>query len=108
MFFYLNSNNTNRINYCNGKHIFITFVFLNIFLGCIYYINKQEIISNKRLSRSSNETYNAIEFIQNTLANEYNQDDLIQFYAHVKNEYSLGLKCTRKPRITFNLTIADR
>jgi hypothetical protein len=71
-------------------------------------MKKQEIISNtalnKLLYRSPNETYNAIEFIQNTLANEYNQDDLIKFYAHVKQEYSLGLKCTRKSMIISNLT----
>jgi hypothetical protein len=107
----LNPNN-NRVRYFNGKRFFVIVLFINTFLGCIYYIHEQKeqvIVRNPKPTKILNNTFNqekynqylikpnkAIKFIQNILENEYNQDDLIKFYNHVQKEYSLGLKCTRK------------
>jgi len=109
----LNSNN-NRASYFNGKRFFIILLFLNTFLGCIYIIHeqKEQEINQHTIGTSTwNNNFNhqhqyliktnkALEFIQNTLQNEYNYNDLIKFYDFVQKEYSLGLKCTRQQNIS--------
>jgi len=116
----LNSN-TNRASYFNGKRFFIILLFLNTFLGCIYIIHEQkeqEINQNMISTSTWNNTFNyqhqysiktnkALQFIQNTLENEYNYDDLIKFYDFVQKEYSLGLKCTRKQNISQPMAISN-
>lgn len=105
MSFISNHNNNHHLKRtCSWKHIFLTLIFFNTFLGCIYYFNEHN--NPERISSStwksviyheeSQEKVNALQFIKNILANEYNQDDLHRFYTHVKHQYSLGLKCTRQ------------
>jgi uncharacterized protein YpmS len=125
MLFSVNHNNNHRLNYCSWKRIFLTLLFLNTFLGCIYFIHEekeqeinQNIISTsttwkkiftpQQQNQSFIETTNAIKFIQNILEREYNQDDLIKFYNYVQKEYSLGLKCTRKKNILTGMNISNR
>jgi hypothetical protein len=110
MAFNLNHPN-NRVSYRNGKRFLFTLLILNSFLGCIYLIHEQKV---KQLDATqSNDIYKqqdtnedsirpnkAIKYLRNVLENEYNQDDLIRFYNHVQNEYSLGLKCTRTKNIS--------
>jgi regulatory protein YycI of two-component signal transduction system YycFG len=122
MIFNLNPNN-NRASYVSRKRFFVTLLFLNTFLGCIYFIHEQKdhtIIQNAISTTVWNNSFNreqhnqyliktnqAIQFIQNTLENEYNREDLIKFYYHVQNEYSLGLKCTRKQNISQAMNISN-
>ena len=106
MGFSLNST-TNRSSYRNGKRFFITLLILNSFIGCIYLIREQKEKQIEQTTSKHQEQNRypiaktkAIKFIQAVLENEYNQDDLFQFYKHVHKEYSLGLRCTRTQNIT--------
>jgi hypothetical protein len=103
-----NSNSNNNLpSYRNGKRFFITLLILNSFIGCIYLMRekKEKQIEESNFKRQEQNQYpiektKAIKFIQAVLENEYNQDDLFQFYKHVHKEYSLGLRCTRTQNIT--------
>jgi hypothetical protein len=117
----LNSTN-NCSSYRTGKRFFITLLILNSFIGCIYLIREQREkqieqttfkyqeqnqypIEQTTFKRQEQNQYpiektKAIKFIQAVLENEYNQNDLFQFYKHVHKEYSLGLRCTRTQNVT--------
>lgn len=102
MSFSSNHNNNHRFKSGHCKRIFLTLIFFNTLLGCIYYLNEQN--NQERITASTwkgvthyqERVSSAIQSIQNILAREYNPDDLNQFYNHVQNEYSLGLKCARQ------------
>ncbi|CAF4640272.1 unnamed protein product [Rotaria sp. Silwood1] len=120
---YNSKHSNNRVNYFIKKHFFLLFLCLNAFFGGIYYIRgrtEEEInlvssttntrISNTILSQQQHnqsviKTNKAIDFIKNTLKDEYNQDDLMKFYNHVQREYSLGLKCARMQNISKTMAI---
>jgi hypothetical protein len=101
--------NQNRHFCLNRKRCFLSLLFFNCCLACIYYIHGQELSETERNVTSTKLVHNnlnrisyviklnkACEFIGNTLDNEYNQDDLVVFYNTVDKEFSLGLRCTRK------------
>ncbi|CAF1272113.1 unnamed protein product [Rotaria sordida] len=107
------------------KHFLLILLCFNVFFGCIYFIHErkeEEIIpilsaTNTKISNIifQRQQYNqyviktnkAIEFIKNTLENEYNQNDLMNFYNHVQKEYSLGLRCTRIQNISKTMAITN-
>jgi hypothetical protein len=113
----------NRMNYSIRKRFFLILLIFNSFLGCIYYFHEkqeQQIIQNVMSTKTSKniftqqnydqypiQTNKALQFIRKTLENEYNQDDLIQFYNLVQTEYSLGLKCTRTQNISPIMVISN-
>ena len=106
MSFPSNHNNNHRFKSGHCKRIFLTLIFFNTLLGCIYYLNEQNNQERipastwKGVTHHQERVSNAIQFIENILAREYNLDDLNQFYNHVQNEYSLGLKCARQENIS--------
>jgi hypothetical protein len=100
--------NQNRHFCLNRKRCFLSLLFFNCCLACIYYIHGQNLSQIERNVTSTKLVHNnlnrisyviklnkACEFIGNTLDNEYNQDDLVVFYNTVDKEFSLGLRCTR-------------
>lgn len=97
-------NNHNCYFYLNRKRCFLTLLFINCFIACIYYIYEQNVTykyllrNNSQPKTSPIKINKVIEFIKNTLENEYNQDDLTTFYNTVEKEFSLGLRCTRKKK----------
>lgn len=102
MSFLSNANTNHRLRSTYCKRIFLTLIFFNTLLGCIYYLNEQTYHERipaspwKDVNHPQERVSNAIQFIQNTLAREYDSDDLNEFYNHVQNKYSLGFKCTRE------------
>jgi hypothetical protein len=89
----------------NPKRCFLILLLFNSFLACIYYIHEKDFLlisSNitthtQQIDTNINQNQNrALTFIRNILENEYNQDDLIKFYNIVEEQFSLGLRCTRK------------
>jgi hypothetical protein len=87
----------------NRKRCFLTLLFINSFVACIYYIHEQnqpkvtpyvKAYTNRFPPRINK----AVEFIRNTLDNEYNQEDLVTFYDLVDKEFTLGLRCMRNKK----------
>lgn len=78
------------------------FVFLTILLGCLYYSDEHKPIpyTISNIDEYSIRTNEATKFIQNTLENEYNHEDLTKFYRLVQKEISLGLHCTRTKNLS--------
>jgi len=95
-------NNHTCYLYLHRKRCFVILLLLNSFLACIYYIYEQNQSHVKQIPNYFNRTQSLrkltkpIEFLRNTLENEYNRDDLEIFYNMVEEEFSLGLRCTRK------------
>ena len=106
-----------RTRCCTRKSFFLTMLFVNSFVGCIYYIHEQREQATMQNTTSSNlrnhiidgrqvdalhgnRTTKAMEFIRRTLENEYDRDDLTRFYELVQREYGAGLKCSRAAQAT--------
>jgi hypothetical protein len=102
-------NNQNHYFCLNRKRCFLSLLFFNCCLACIYYIHGQNLSQIERNVTSTKLVHNnlnrisyaiqlnkPIKFIRNILDSEYDQDDLVAFYNIVDKEFSLGLRCTRK------------
>jgi hypothetical protein len=108
-------NNHNLYLYCNQKRCFLILLLFNSLLACIYYFHEQNQFRIPRNITNHPERINtnlprkqtkALKFIRNILENEYNQNDLGIFYNLVEKEFSLGLRCTRKPTQPPTTTLA--
>lgn len=102
-------------SYSNIKRWILLILLFNSIGFCIYYTQQRtpydisaymkglnQMFVNPQHNLTDIKQIQPIEFIKTILENEYNQTDLINFYDHVQKEYSLGLKCTRKPISTTN------
>ena len=84
-----------RTRCCTRKSFFVTLLFLNSFIGCVYYIHEQNEQAAMQNTTSSNfrkhifhasRPTKAMDFIRRTLENEYDRDDLTEFYDLVQHE----------------------
>ncbi|CAF3026608.1 unnamed protein product [Rotaria socialis] len=96
----------------NRKRCFSILLLVNCILAFLYYTyvqNQSEgtkgnsnsakgIRINFNPDRNSTKPSKPIEYIRTILENEYNYDDLVKFYSLNEKEFSLGLRCTRKPK----------
>ncbi|CAF1577216.1 unnamed protein product [Rotaria sp. Silwood1] len=108
----LDLNKNHNYNFClSRKRCFLILLLFNSIIAYTYYthghnqskhientaIKSRHININSKQKQYSSETTEPIDFIRNILENEYNYDDLVTFYNLVQKEFSLGLRCTRKP-----------
>ena len=99
----MNYHQNRRTPYVTRKRFFLTLLFLNSFLGCVYYVHEQNssLSANQIQSNGLMEIKltNALRAIRSTLENEYNYEDVVRFYQLVHDEYALGMRCAR-PNVT--------
>lgn len=105
-------NNQNYHFYLNRKRCFLILLLLNSCLAGIYYVYEQNQLKLTQHVKTytqhiSPRINKAIEFIKNTLDNEYNQEDLVTFYELVEKEFTLGLRCMRKTIQSPTITITN-
>ena len=118
------NNHGNRRCFAARSRLLLTLLFINSFLGCIYYIHEQTepIVMHSNTTNSAwNQLYDshlselygskatkALRSIRETLSNEYNQADLVGFYQLVQREYYMGLKCQRNANVSRTHVVPQR
>ena len=97
----------------NQKRCFLILLLFNIFIVCLYYFNGSISQTPNRLTTAidiDTFTYHKhvspIKYIQAVLNSEYNREDLVTFYKFAENEFSSGLRCTRKANPTTTIVPA--
>ena len=110
MAFHFNKNRNHHLSF-SKKRLFVILLLLNSLVTCGYYAHCHKRFQSKRnlatytrqvyvnltLEKQSIRTREEFEFIKTTLEKEYFRDDLLTFYKVVEEEFSLGLRCMRKP-----------
>lgn len=99
---------SNSFTCLNRKRCFTILLLVNCFLGFLYYQYgkiREDVDDKIKASRELYVHVNAkqsladiqkpINYIQSVLEDEYDYNDLVNFYQLADRQFSLGLRCTR-------------
>lgn len=107
----LNYHQNRRTPHVTRKRLFLTLLFINSFLGCVYYIHEQNLplssSQNQENTSTGTQLTAALRSIRSILEHDYNYEDLVKFYRLVHDEFALGLRCARA-NVTGEMTTTNR
>ena len=85
----------------NQKRCFLLLLICNSLVACIYYLHQQTLSTRSTLPPIDDNFHSidnlAVRLLRQILQREYDNADLSIFYRTTEKEFSLGLRCTRKP-----------